>query len=735
MDDNQGQLSLHDGFAQVSSSSAQCANCSDINFEAFFSAEGSHDAIPSISVVHANLSKTTCPFCSLLMQAAGRFTHPHRVIPLRDSQALAFYFERQYRAPVYDQDLGTILQRGGATMRVKLRPPPSPIPYGTATDFVLCPIFSHDDVHEAQDSARFVLEDRIDLAVCREWLRECESQHLGDCVCPGPGASTEFPADLRVLDVVEGCIVPAAMGCRYVALSYVWGQVDTFSLQRDNVIDLETPGALWEHRSLMPKTISDAVQVTQCLGERFLWIDSLCIIQDSTHKNSQVLGMGEIYGAAVLTLVAAQGSDANTGLVGLDAGSRELKQLRQEVWPDLILTASIDSPGNPADSVWASRGWTCQEQVISKRLLIFTHSQVMWQCPTSYLCEDTAAFDKVDPPRRLHQLVSKPKQETPALPPIPIYSLPQPLLRPEAFSHYSAIVNDYSKRNFTFEDDVLLAFEGFGSILYQAFNSKPLAGLPQAYFDQAILWMPANIQRRREGTDKRFPSWSWAGWIGQVRYDDLDESSVETVVSCVKWYSGSESAGFQPINSTGIGFTESSFGAPRSLNTFFWIPLFELLRDGHSSTSSPQQAIDLSSAPNQSLVQFWTSASFLDVTVRDSPTVLDQYEASRHRPIKLHVYLPREYGRQLAGYLVLNGDGPLQTDPSRHEFIVLSEAQVSGFNPVNWAWKHSERCRMYNVMLVEWDRDCNIAYRLGIGRVLKEAWAGSRPVIKHVTLG
>lgn len=89
----------------------------------------------------------------------------------------------------------------------------------------------------------------------------------------------------------------------------------------------------------------------------------------------------------------------------------------------------------------------------------------------------------------------------------------------------------------------------------------------------------------------------------------------------------------------------------------------------------------------------------LDVSVRDSPTILDQYEASRNRSIKLHLYLPKGYGRQLAGYLMLYGDSPLQTDPECHEFIVISEAQVSGFNPVNWACNYSKRCLMYNICL------------------------------------
>lgn len=740
MEEDLGQLTLDDVPEHPSSSTEQCFNCSDINFEAYFGVEGSHDPIPSISVVDATRSKAICPFCNLLVQAAAQLTRPHRVIPRRDGRALAFYFERRYQAPVYS-DSGAVIQRGGATMRVKLRPPPSPIPYDAATDFVLCPIFTNDDVHEAQDAARPVLEDRVDLSVCREWLRECEAVHHH--LEPGGGgthrAASEsaagLPADVRMIDVVEGCVVLAPPGCRYVALSYVWGQIKTFLLLRGNSASLEGPGALWEYREIMPKTIADAVQVTQQLGERYLWVDSLCIIQDSAHKNSQISSMDKIYGEAVVTLVAAQGSDASAGLTGIQPGSRVLRQIAREVWPDLLLTLSIDSPGHPAESVWASRGWTCQEQVISKRLLIFTRGQVIWQCPTCHLCEDTAAVNKVDPPGRLPQLPTlEPRMHGgPSIQPSSMLSA-GPLIRPQIFTHYASIISDYTKRRFTFQDDILQAFAGLDSILQQSFNSPSLAGLPQAYFDQAMLWMPLQKQERREGTgEKRFPSWSWAGWIGQVRYDDLGPSSVEAVVPLVKWYAGSEAV--HPINGTGIGTAEDSFGAPRSLNTFFWVPLFELLSGGPGAAPLPRVNLPPPTLPDQTLVHFWTSSAFLDVSLRDSPTVLDQFEASRDRPIKLHAYLPREYGRQLAGYLVLNGSGPFQTDARHHEVIVISEAQVSGFNPVNWSCKYSEVCRMYNVMLVEWDRDHRIAYRLGIGRVSKEAWIGARPTIKLITLG
>jgi hypothetical protein len=111
--------------------SAQCPNCSDINFEAYFGVGKSHEAIPSILVQDATANEATCAFCRLLMRGARQFTHPHRVIPHRNTEVLGFFFEREYREPMCDET-GTFIP-GGGVMRVRLRPPPSPLPMDMAT--------------------------------------------------------------------------------------------------------------------------------------------------------------------------------------------------------------------------------------------------------------------------------------------------------------------------------------------------------------------------------------------------------------------------------------------------------------------------------------------------------------------------------------------------------------------------------------------------------------------------
>ena len=135
-------------------------------------------------------------------------------------------------------------------------------------------------------------------------------------------------------------------------------------------------------------------------------------------------------------------------------------------------------------------------------------------------------------------------------------------------------------------------------------------------------------------------------------------------------------------------------------------------------------------------LQLWTSCSFF-TTVRRSWRTPDevQLHSSARSPIQALVHCATGNSRQLAGYVVLNGDGPDELDRAKHEFVVLSGAQVKGFDPITGKIVHSEEAHMYNVMLVGWNSTHQIASRLGIGRIYKEAWDMSLPVIRFVTIG
>lgn len=703
-----------------------CGDYWQINFSALFDPDVTNMQLQPIFVKDAEKVEATCQFCSLLLREARNLTRSGRVIRQVDGQPLTFFFERDCQTGVAEHGITEFTK----TIILKVDLQPVPTPEDVEIKFNICPIFT-DRGDDHLQCVQFVSTDSIDLGLCSKWLRDCETRHLPYCRDLGQEIEKlPLPQEFRLVDTIDNCIIPAPQDCRYIALSYVWGRAATLKLNEDNVETFERPGSLTQHIADVPRTVQDAMRVVRSMGERYLWVDRLCIIQDSPQKHEQIAKMDSIYGTAVLTIVAAYGSDANAGLRGVRPGSRIFNQSAATIWNDLTLVAAAPSPGDIVESIWATRGWTYQEQLLSQRLLVFTtEGQAVWQCASSHLLEDTSSIIKARPVRRLRQLQDYLRFNERQQAPNPTLS-PLPLQRPDAITEYMEVVQGYTKRRFTFEDDVLAAFQGFGSILQRYLNSRFLAGLPEAYLDQALLWLPSIQQKRREGNEKYLPSWSWVGWSGNALYQELDSSNTERVVPVIKWYYTENSQIAKPINQIGIGIDESRFGKERSSNTFFWVPLFELLAD--SLNAVPTSDLDSQRRP---LLQFWTSCALFHIAPRQRDRLITgQRESSLNHPIKVHLFLG-ESERQLSGYLILNGESLPELDPSQHEFIVLSEAQFSGFNPITSACTPSEQCLMYNVMLIEWDGNREMASRLGIGRVLKEAWDASNPIIKFITLG
>ncbi|EHK20741.1 uncharacterized protein TRIVIDRAFT_49852 [Trichoderma virens Gv29-8] len=703
-----------------------CGDCWQINFSALFDPDVEDMQLNSISVKDAEKAEASCQFCRLLLREARHLARSGRVIHQRNGQPLVFNFEREFQAG----SSGHGISEFTTTILLKVNLQPVPTPEDSEIKFNICPIFT-DRGDDHLQCAQLVSRDKIDLGLCSKWLRECEKRHLPHCQDPGREIEKSLlPEGFRLVDTVDECIILAPQNCRYIALSYVWGQVATLRLGEDSANEFERPGSLARHMADLSKTVQDAIHVVRSMGERYLWVDSLCIIQDSPQKAEQIGKMDSIYGAAVLTIVAAYGSDANAGLRGVRPGSRIFDQSAATIWHDLTLVATAPSPGDIAESIWATRGWTYQEQLLSQRLLAFTtDGQAVWQCASSHLLEDAPSIIKVYPPKRLRQLQAEFRLNERQPEPNPTLSL-LPLQQPDAITEYIAVVEGYTKRQFTFDDDILIAFEGFGSLLQRHLNTRFLAGLPEAYLDQALLWIPSTKQKRREGSKNHLPSWSWAGWIGHAHYEKLDSSKTERVLPTVKWYYNESKKGAKLINQIGIGIDESRFGEERSSNTFCWVPIFELL--GNSLNSLPTSNLDSQQRP---FLQFWTSCSLLHIAPGETARLAaSQRESSMNPPVKLHLVLG-QLARQLSGYLVLNGERLPELDQARHEFIVLSEAQFAGFNPITSACTPSNKSMMYNVMLIEWDDRRETACRLGIGRVLKQAWHASKPVIKFITLG
>ena len=138
----------------------------------------------------------------------------------------------------------------------------------------------------------------------------------------------------------------------------------------------------------VPQTISDAIEVCRRLKMRYLWVDALCIIQDDEKdKDSQLPEMDKIYSVAALTIVAACGTDAKSGLSCLRY--RCSPQSSARIHGITYVTGDIPLDERIQKTTWNTRGWTYQECILSRRLLVFTDSQVFFICAGGTRAEDT----------------------------------------------------------------------------------------------------------------------------------------------------------------------------------------------------------------------------------------------------------------------------------------------------------------------------------------------------------
>ncbi|KAH8880426.1 HET-domain-containing protein, partial [Thozetella sp. PMI_491] len=228
-----------------------------------------------------------------------------------------------------------------------------------------------------------VAPTQIDTTLIQGWWQDCQDNHAG-CRAKARDLKSHPTVSIplfRVIDVYEDKIVIAPKFCRYVALSYVWGGIDNYQTTKSNKSHdpLTEDEIIPFRRKRFPKTIRDALRVTKMIGERYLWVDALCIVQDDEDEKAKTFpAMNNIYRHAQLTIVAADGSNADAGLRGLDPGSRHVQSVVGSV-DNIFLTLEEPAP-ELARSVWSTRAWTYQEQQLSRRLLIFAHDRVYYQC-------------------------------------------------------------------------------------------------------------------------------------------------------------------------------------------------------------------------------------------------------------------------------------------------------------------------------------------------------------------
>jgi len=353
---------------------------------------------------------------------------------------------------------------------------------------------------------RIVRPDGINFTLLRSWIGGCQKWEQGSHRKYSHHLLGKTRVLSRVIDCFTRKMVPLMEDMEYLALSYVWGPqkaADTTLSPGGNQSDcLPCP---------VPRTIEDAIAVVRRLGKQYLWVDRYCI-WDSEDRHLQIQNMHRIYTNSICTIVAAYGDDANSGLCGISSSRCTQPQLKTNA--GILVTTFPNLAHQLARSRWASRGWTYQEAVLSRRCLFFTSDQVYFVCQTSLHCEAVAQSS-----------LYLPDETRQALGPgiMSISSQPSCGLEGDTEHIIYRHIREYSGRSLTFDSDALNAFRGIISTV----STFAYYGLPfletqtaDSAFARALVWRSTGYSpsgqriRRREG----YPTWSWTSLLGQIDY-------------------------------------------------------------------------------------------------------------------------------------------------------------------------------------------------------------------------
>ncbi|KAK1850835.1 hypothetical protein CCHR01_06492 [Colletotrichum chrysophilum] len=342
------------------------------------------------------------------------------------------------------------------------------------------------------------------IKLFKEWLRVCDEQHNHHF-----NPRNKLPT--RVLDLGSTekpnlclCDGFTSMSEGYVALSHCWGVDQHFKTLQSNI------DAFKQHIKFdnLPATFRDAIRVTMALGFRYLWIDSLCIIQDDPDDwEREAASMEHVFSSANLTIAASSARSSSEGFWLSKRPQQPRVAIRAPSGSSLLFTRfSDDFCQDVEQSVLNERGWVLQERALARRTIHFTSTQVYWECGSGIHCESLMKL--VNPKAAFLGDSDFPKSA------LGLFKGARILL-------FQALYETYSALEFTNITDRSIAIKGLEGRLVNTFSTKGGFGVFEGYLHRSLLW-----QRRGETAlapitypaKRHVPTWSWMAYTGGICY-------------------------------------------------------------------------------------------------------------------------------------------------------------------------------------------------------------------------
>ncbi|OAA69959.1 Heterokaryon incompatibility [Akanthomyces lecanii RCEF 1005] len=531
----------------------------------------------------------------------------------------------------------------------------------------------------------------FDLSEAQRWIARCNDSHP---LCKVPQATkvlfTAHPTWL--VDVQRMCLVNGAPGMQYVCLSYLC-DTKCFKTGKQSLQELQNQGSLAPPATAasanggIPATISHAIQLTSQINRRYIWVDSLCLVHDDEAQLEQdLVNMASIFANADLTIVIPS-VPAVSGLYGIPDVTPPIakRDYYRPRWWDTPkkLTERIAEHQKVLDDVswgspWRKRAWTFQENYFSNRFLVVNEKSMTWQCRCQVDFEGA------------HISVGQKTYDT--------HGQGLRLSKP-TFKDYGTLVSAVNSRQLRSPEESLYVFGGTIGALDASWQSGWISGLPSQFFDLALAWYNEKPLRKRASQNSGLmaPSWSWAAWEGPISF--LDEpKGKDSVKPLAQWKASPSRRIWTALSQIGTAQGQASSGAQQG---------------GSISDAMRALSISRAAAPDKPPVTHFT------------PYLL----RASVQHLSLHVM---EF--ETAGIPLINKDGDCIGMVTPHEAIrpaknpsevtcdvvAVSELLLDGMG-------------LYNVF---WIEEVNgVAYRKGVGRVVKEMWLAMKPSTREIILG
>ena len=317
----------------------------------------------------------------------------------------------------------------------------------------------------------------------------------------------------------------------YATLSHCWGKSELLSTKLETLERRQSCIA----DSELPKSFMDAVTTCRKLGIKYLWIDSLCIIQDSKKDwQAESAAMGDVYGNSMLTIAAASATDSSKGCFF----QRNALSTRPCYTPVFSEWCLVERRPNLYDEIFGdlrfkssfildTRAWVLQEQILACRTVNFMSDGVYWNCASLSASEQHpiglpgVPQEKMNYRSRLQGIIHG-------------TGLFPGLRKAVAYGFWYRTVMDHSRRQLTYQKDKLPAIYGVASKMGESVRDEYVAGIWKSDIHVGLLWMIHSQERHKPrvaSIDRtyRAPSWSWASVEAFIDYTyvipslDLDE--------------------------------------------------------------------------------------------------------------------------------------------------------------------------------------------------------------------